>query len=208
MFLTVLLIGSALADIDREQTALFDRVSRSVVFIGAKNGEQKSFGSGFFVSKNGLILTNAHVVGKADTVDVVTTDARAFKARIHARHPSEDIVLLTIDITDAPALDLAPIEDVRIGTWCAAIGHGLGGIWTFTQGMVSNVYRGKANNKDAVIQTQTPVNPGNSGGPLIDRNGRVLGIITAGIKDVQVMNLAIPAAWALAQLSAPPHTQP
>jgi len=96
-------------------------------------------------------------------------------------------VQLPLDHT--PALPFAAGRELRVGAWAGAVGHGMGGIWAFTTGMVSNIYPLGA--ERPVFQTQIPLNPGNSGGPIIDRQGRVLGIVTAGLQEASSLNFAI-----------------
>ncbi len=95
-------------------------------------------------------------------------------------------------------LSLEGFSELRVGSWVGAVGHGAGGIWTFTSGMVSNIYPDGADKP--VFQTQTPLNPGNSGGPFFDRRGRVVGVATAGMKDSQNINFAIRTDAALKRL--------
>lgn len=176
-----------LAALENAQQALFEAAAPAVVFIGAKRG----FGSGFFVSEDGLILTNLHVVKDAQEVDVVLHDGRKLRARVVERAADEiDLALLRLlEPQRTPRLRLADGRSLRVGAWVAAIGHGLGGIWTFSTGMVSNIYPSGATRP--VFQTQIPLNPGNSGGPIFDRGGKVVGVVTAGIQEANNVNFGI-----------------
>lgn len=175
-----------IAQIEAHQQALFKKIVPSVVFIS----QGQTMGSGFFVSEDGLILTNAHVVGRAESVEVVLRDGRRLKAKVLQRAGDDiDLALLQVPLTQTPALTLAGFSELQIGSWVAAIGHSAGGIWSFTTGMVSNIYTGELD--EPVFQTQIPIRPGASGGPVFDRHGRVVGVITSGIKDSSAINFAI-----------------
>lgn len=135
-----------------------------MVFIS--NGE--GFGSGFFVSEDGLVLTNAHVVGDAKLVDVLLHDGRRLKGAVVERaQKSLDLALVEVAVKGARALELDELAGVRVGSFAASVGHGEGAIWTFNAGMVTNIY--PAGGERPILQTQIPLNPGNSGGPVIDR---------------------------------------
>jgi len=185
-----------LAAVEREQRALYDRVAPSVVYIVTADG----IGTGFVVGATGLILTNAHVPGKASAVDVILFDGQKRKGRVVERARDDiDLVLLDIGRHTLPSLPLSD-RPLQIGTWVASIGHGLGGTWTYTTGMVSNIYPSQDKKDKPVFQTQIPLNPGNSGGPIFDRHGVVVGIVTAGIREAQSINFAIRSEQALRAL--------
>lgn len=175
-----------LAAIETRQEALFERLSPGVVCIAT--GE--AFGSGFFVSRDGLIVTNAHVVKGRDAVKVVLVDGKTLDGRVLRRaQDGIDLALVRVDGQNFPTLNLAMRPDLRVGAWVASIGHGHGAVWSFNTGMISNIY---AEGQDRpVFQTQIPLNPGNSGGPVIDRHGQVVGVVTAGINNAQSINFAI-----------------
>jgi serine protease Do len=183
-----------LAELELRQQELFERIGPSVAFVS----EGDSFGSGIIVSKNGYILTNAHVVGNRNTVRVVLADGRSFTGRVVARAPDNiDLALVWIGAPGLtfPWLRLAAAPDLKVGAWVASVGHGRGGIWSFNTGMVSNIYPHGMDRP--VFQTQIPLNPGNSGGPVVDRRGRVIGVVTAEIKGSNAINFAIRSEVAL-----------
>lgn len=183
-----------LAQIERRQQALFERVAPSVVYIVTQEG----IGSGFFVGTSGLVLTNAHVVGKRDRVDVVLHDGRKVVGRVTERARDDvDLALIQLPLQGTPPLSLS-VSRLRVGMWVASVGHGLGGSWTFTTGMISNIYA--LEDKGSVFQTQIPLNPGNSGGPIFDRAGQVVGIVTAGMGSANSINFGIRSETALASL--------
>ena len=183
-----------LETIERAEQALFRRIAPSVAFIADSRG----FGSGFVVGADGLLLTNAHVVGEAKTVKVVLHDGRALVGKVLARAPDKlDLALVQVDARDLVPLELGGLADLKVGSFAASVGHGKGGIWTFNTGMVSNIYpAGDASRP--VFQTQIPLNPGSSGGPVFDRFGRVVGVVTAGMTDSNSINFAIKIDVALA----------
>jgi len=178
--------GDPLGELEAQQQALFERVAGSVVFIASDGG----FGSGFFVDEHGLVLTSAHVIGKQQTVKVVLRDGRRLAGTVRQRGRDDaDLALVQVPLEGTSPLAFATGTELRVGTWAGAVGHGMGGIWAFTTGMVSNIYPLGA--ERPVFQTQIPVNPGSSGGPIIDRRGRVLGVVTAGIHNAADLNFAI-----------------
>lgn len=178
-------VGSALARLEAEQQALYEQVAPSVVLLGSTRG----LGSGFVVTADGLVLTNRHVVGDETTLEAVLLDGRKGTAVVVRTSDDLDLALVRLAGVSAPPLRLVPTGDVDIGAWVASVGHGAGGGWTFTTGMVTNIY--PAGRGRAVFQTQLPVNPGNSGGPVVDRTGAVIGMVTAGLAEAQVINFAI-----------------
>ena len=135
-------------------------------------------GSGFIVKSDGVILTNAHVVRGAQEVVVKLTDRREFRAKVMGADPKTDIAVLKIDAKDLPTVTLAPAKQTpQVGEWVLAIGSPFGFENTVTAGVVSAVGR-SLHDDSAVpfIQTDVAVNPGNSGGPLFNTRGEVIGI--------------------------------
>jgi S1-C subfamily serine protease len=187
--------GEPLEELERAQQRLFEQVAPAVVYISSGD----AFGSGFFVRQDGLILTNAHVVGKRDTVDVIRSDGQKLRGKVVERAPEElDLALVQVEVKGAPVLPLTGFSDLRVGSWVGSVGHGAGAIWTFNTGMVSNIYPVGA--ERPVFQTQIPLNPGNSGGPVFDRWGRVAGVVTASLKESQAINFAIQVDLAIRKL--------
>ena len=134
-------------------------------------------GSGFIVSADGLVLTNAHVVRDAKQVTVKLNDRREFAAQVLGSDPVTDVAVLKIDAQGLPTVALGDAKNVQVGDWVLAIGAPYGFEQTATQGIVSA--KGRSLPGDSVvpfIQTDAAVNPGNSGGPLFDAAGRVVGI--------------------------------
>ncbi|HTT37232.1 MAG TPA: DegQ family serine endoprotease [Burkholderiales bacterium] len=137
----------------------------------------RGVGSGFIVSSDGVVLTNAHVVDSAKDVDVKLTDKREFKAKVVGVDKQSDIAVLKIDAKDLPTVKLGNPADLKVGEWVVAIGSPFGFENTVTQGIVSAKWRTLPDETYVpFIQTDVPVNPGNSGGPLFNLKGEVVGI--------------------------------
>ena len=134
-------------------------------------------GSGFIVSPEGYILTNAHVVDGAKDVDVKLTDRREFKAKVIGSDPKSDIALIKIDAANLPVVRIGHSKDVKVGEWVVAMGSPFGFENSVTAGIVSATSRSLPGDGFVpFIQTDVAVNPGNSGGPLFDMDGNVVGI--------------------------------
>jgi serine protease Do len=139
--------------------------------------ESQSLGSGFIISTDGYILTNAHVVDHAEKITVRTTDKREFKARVIGSDKRTDVALLKIDATGLPKVMLGNADQVKVGEWVLAIGSPFGFDSSVTAGIVSAKGRSlPQENFVPFIQTDVAINPGNSGGPLFNMKGEVIGI--------------------------------
>ncbi|WP_017229340.1 Do family serine endopeptidase [Cupriavidus basilensis] len=144
---------------------------------GQPQGEEQSrgVGSGFVISQDGYVMTNAHVVADADTIYVTLLDKREFKAKLIGSDKRTDVALLKIDATGLPKLAMGDSDKVRAGEWVLAIGSPFGLDNSVTAGIVSAKGRDTGDYLP-FIQTDVAVNPGNSGGPLINLRGEVIGI--------------------------------
>jgi serine protease Do len=139
--------------------------------------ETQSLGSGFIISADGYILTNAHVVERADKITVRLSDKREFKARVIGADKRTDVALLKIEATGLPKVNLGEPEKLRVGEWVLAIGSPFGFDSSVTAGIVSAKGRSLTQeNFVPFIQTDVAINPGNSGGPLFNLKGEVVGI--------------------------------
>lgn len=139
--------------------------------------ENKSLGSGFIISADGYILTNAHVVDGADEVSVRLTDKREFKAKIIGADKRTDVALIKIESSGLPTVKLGDPNAMKVGEWVVAIGSPFGFDNTVTAGIVSAKGRSlPQENYVPFIQTDVAINPGNSGGPLFNMRGEVVGI--------------------------------
>jgi serine protease Do len=137
----------------------------------------RGMGSGFIVSPDGIILTNAHVVSQANEVTVKLTDRREYRAKVLGSDPKTDVAVLKIEAHNLPVVALGNAKDLRVGEWVLAIGSPFGFENTVTAGVVSA--KGRSLPDDSTvpfIQTDVAVNPGNSGGPLFNSRGEVVGI--------------------------------
>ncbi len=142
---------------------------------GKPQEADRGVGSGFIIESNGLILTNAHVVEGATTIYVTLTDKREFKAKLLGMDKRTDVAVVKIDARDLPKLPLGDSSRVRVGEWVLAIGSPFGLENTVTAGIVSAKSRDTGDYLP-FIQTDVAVNPGNSGGPLLNTAGQVIGI--------------------------------
>ena len=139
--------------------------------------ERRGQGSGVIIDPNGIILTNNHVVDGADEVTVHLTDKREFKAKVIGTDPKTDIAVIKIEGKNLPVVKLGKSDDVKVGEWVAAIGAPFGLDNTVTAGIVSAKSRNLPDEQFVpFIQTDVAVNPGNSGGPLFNMKGEVIGI--------------------------------
>jgi serine protease Do len=166
------------SDIEPTVAALAERVRKSVVVVSfsGRDGKQQGLGTGFVVGADGLIATNLHVIGEARPIDVQFADGRKFSVTaIHATEKSMDLAVLKIDAKDLPVLELGDSDALKQGEQVIAIGNPLG----FRHSVVSGVVSEKRELEGKpMIQVAIPIERGNSGGPLLDMQGRVHGIIT------------------------------
>ena len=164
------------------------RLRPSVVRIESSGGT----GSGFIISSNGLIVTNAHVVGEDLSLDVTLSDGSVRTAIVLGTAMEEDIALLVIDAYQMPAVRFGSTDTTILGNEVLALGYALDlpGTASLTRGLVS-AFRPNTFGGLTALQTDTAVNPGNSGGPLLDLEGRVVGIVTAGFTEAEGINFAI-----------------
>ncbi len=161
--------------------------------------KQRSLGSGVIIDKTGYILTNYHVVQKADDITVRLADGREFKAKVIGRDSKTDLSLIKISspTQDLPVLPIGDSDKMRVGDWVLAVGNPFGLAHTVTSGIISATGRVIGTGPyDNFIQTDAPVNPGNSGGPLVNLRGEVVGITTAIVATGQGIGFAIPSNMA------------
>lgn len=169
-------------------------------FFGFRTVE--SAGSGFIVTSDGLIATNKHVVDGADTFTITTSDRRTFEGKLVATDPSTDLALIKIEERGLSAVPLGDSDRVQVGQWVIAIGNALGEYQnSVTVGVISAKDRkaqpmgssGRLEYLDGLLQTDAAINSGNSGGPLLDLQGQVIGINTAVSGSGQNIGFAIAA---------------
>lgn len=167
---------------------------------------EQGTGSGFIVSADGHVITNAHVVEKADSVTVTLKDGRSIEGKVVGIDPVTDVAAIKIDTSGLPTVVLGSSKNLVPGQWAIAIGNPLGLDSTVTAGIISAIDRsssqvGIPDRRVQFIQTDAAINPGNSGGPLLNDQGEVIGINTAIRADAQGLGFAIPieTGWKIAQ---------
>jgi len=201
------LIGPAVVRID---------VDRGGMRVGPFNVPEfgGGLGSGFIFASDGQILTNAHVVARAQRIRVTLADGRAFDAGLIGSDSTVDVAVLRIGADHLPVVELGRVP-LRVGQLVIAVGNPYGLNWTVTAGVVSALGRtldlpGVRKMTD-LIQTDTSINPGNSGGPLVDSTGRVVGITTAMMPMAQGLGFSVPldaVKTAIAQITKMREARP
>jgi len=169
---------------------------------GGTEKQEIGGGSGFIVSADGLVATNKHVVSdEGASYTVMTNDEKKYDAKVMAVDPVNDVAILKIDAGNLPVLELGDSANLRIGQTVVAIGNSLGEFRnTVSKGIISGLKRnvtagsgfGDSENLSEVIQTDAAINPGNSGGPLLDINGKVIGVNVAMAQGAQSVGFALP----------------
>ena len=182
-------------------------VSIRVVAANRRGDTGEGAGSGFVVAPDGFVVTNDHVVERAKSVVVVFTDGREFDARVVGTDPATDLALLRVPDGGLVPVAIGESEQLRVGQMAIAIGNPLGFQSTVSAGVISALgrnLRGQSGRLiENVIQTDVALNPGNSGGPLVDSRGRVIGVNTAMIRMAQGLCFAIPSStmtWVVGEL--------
>ncbi len=176
-------LGSQIGSLDQEMTNLKASVSpdfseviedaiKSVVTIRTDTSQ----GSGFIVAKEGYIVTNAHVMEGAKAANIITYDGKTHTVSRIGENREIDVILLKIEDESYEPLSLEDSDKAQVGEKVIAIGNPLGLQFSVSEGIVSAVHREGGNRLNAYIQTDAPLNPGNSGGPLINRKGKVIGM--------------------------------
>jgi serine protease Do len=170
-------------------------VRAGVVNISAKNeGTSKGLGSGFIITSDGLVVTNSHVIERAQSIVVRLADGRSLEAKVVGRDAEVDLALLRLTgAADLPVVTLGDSDELEVGDWVVAIGNPFGLDTSLTHGLISARERIIGVGPfDDFIQTNALINPGNSGGPLFDMKGHVVGVTTAIMNQGQGIGFAVP----------------
>jgi serine protease Do len=187
---------SVLADLSRELAALVSRAAPAVVGLGHRRGQ----GSGLVLAEDGYILTNSHVARSAGDLRVRLADGVTMAGRLLGADDHTDLAIVRVDARLPAPLALAETERLSVGQLVVAIGNPLGFERSVSLGVVSALYRSLPTTAggllEGLVQTDAAVNPGNSGGPLVDAEGRVVGITTAMLAYASGIGFAVPASTA------------
>lgn len=197
----------------RAVVGVVDKVGPAVISIGVRKRTrsprygQEGAGSGVIIAPDGFVLTNHHVVEGAEDVQVRLTDGRSFSAHLVGSDPATDLAVVRAEASNLPTAELGDSDSLRVGQLVIAIGNPLGFQSTVSTGVISALGRALRSQSgrliENVIQTDVPLNPGNSGGPLVDSRGRVIGINTAMIFMAQGISFAVPVntvKWVVGEL--------
>ena len=187
-----------------------ERVNPSTVLIYASKSSTYGYGTGFFIRENGYIATNAHVVEGSSYISVTLYTGEVLDAELVGSSVADDLAVLKIKGSGYPVVRIGDSDALRVGETAIAIGNpsGADAPWTTTQGIISALNRevtveGSASIEElTMIQTDAPVNPGNSGGPLCNDRAEVIGVVTRKLTDYESIGLAIPINGAMEILNA------
>ncbi len=195
----------ALSGFENQVTQAVEKLSESIVSVSSMRLERRFFGivplegqgSGIVLDRKGLIITNNHVIDGANQVHVSLKDGRTFTGEVVGSDEATDVAVIRVDAADLPAAELGDSEILRVGQIVLAIGNALAlpGGPTVSMGVLSAKGRPLPGTDfifEGLLQTDAAVNPGNSGGPLADIDGRIIGITTMMIPYAQGMGFAIP----------------
>jgi S1-C subfamily serine protease len=191
-------LDSQLGSLDNEMVKL--KASASSDFSGVIEESVKSVvtiktdlgqGSGFIIADGGYVVTNEHVIDGAEAAVIITYDGQTHSVAVIGKNTKMDIALLKIEETDYSPLSLANSDNIQVGEKVIAIGNPLGLQFSVSEGIVSAVHRTGDNEINGYIQTDASLNPGNSGGPLINKEGKVIGINNFKVSGSESLGFAL-----------------
>ena len=180
-------ISKLKASVSSDFSGIIEESIKSVVTIRT----DVSQGSGFFIANNGYIITNAHVMEGAKAATIITYDGKSHKVQKIGENTGMDITLLKIENENYSPLELADSDEIKQGERVIAIGNPLGLSFSVTQGIISNIHQKGENGLNAYVQIDAALNSGNSGGPLINIDGEVIGINNFKISGAESLGFAL-----------------
>ncbi len=183
------------------------RVGPAVITISARGGREGGVGSGFLITPDGFAITNSHVAGGRTHLRATTEEGDTLDADLVGDDPATDLALIRVAASDLPHAELGDSDTLQVGQLVIAVGNPLGFRSTVSTGVVSAVGRSMRSQEgrliENIVQHTAPLNPGNSGGPLVDSHGRVVGVNTAIIALAQGLGFSVPgntARWVTSEL--------
>ena len=179
------------ASLSSDFSDIFANAVKSVVVIITNNGQ----GSGFVIASGGYVVTNAHVIDGATAATIITSDNQQHKVSLVGEDTTMDVALLKMDSSNYNPLELGDSNNVVQSERVIAIGNAEGTGFSVTQGSISNINKAGENGLNVYFQIDAALNPGNSGGPLIDSNGKVIGLNTFKISNTENMGFALEANY-------------
>jgi len=190
--------------------AVATAVKPATVLINAYSNTAESYGTGFFITDKGYIATNYHIVKNANSVKVTTYSGKQLDAEVIGWYAPDDLAVLKVEGSGFTAVTIGDSSKVKVGDLAIAIGNpsGAEASWTTTHGIISALNRKVLvsdttfSGEMTMLQTDAPVNPGNSGGPLCNSDGEVIGIVTRKLTDYEAIGFAIPINEAMVTLTA------
>jgi len=193
-------------------TSVVEKIGPAVV--GVARRRRDGSGTGFIFTPDGYVLTNAHVVGRARELDLTLGDGSTHAAHVVGSDPHTDLAVVRMDAAPPAHAELGRSAGLRVGQLVVAIGNPLGFSFTVSAGVVSALGRSMRAQSgrliDNMIQSDVALNPGNSGGPLVDSRGRVVGVNTAIIRGAQGLGFSVPidtAHWVIGELMTRGHVR-
>lgn len=187
-----------------------ERVTPSTVLIYVSKNLSYGYGTGFFVREDGYIVTNQHIIADATNISVTLYSGEVLEAEVIGTSVSDDLAVLKVEGDSFPIVQIGNSDTIKVGETAIAIGNPSGdnAAWTTTQGIISALNReitveGPSSIEElTMIQTDAPVNPGNSGGPLCNDRGEVIGVVTRKLTSYESIGLAIPINGAMEIVNA------